>query len=107
MCGVGKLLQYGGVVGWGGCSVGGAVGALTAADALDGEDDVLIVRVGVALEPDRVVDLHVGRVHRAVAALAGEISLGGCEEVGCVTVGAQPLDEKLDADDMDDEVRPR
>jgi len=57
---------------------------------LDRDDDVLVVGVGVALEPDRVVDLHVGRVHRLVAALAGEIFLGGCGEVGCVTVGAQP-----------------
>ena len=90
VCGVGKLSQYGGVVGWGGWSVRGAVGALASAGALNGEEDVLVVGVCVALEPDRVVDLHVGRVHRAVAALAGEVALGGRGEVGCVADGAQP-----------------
>lgn len=45
VCGMSKLLQYGGVIGRGGWSVRCAVGALAAAGALDGEDDVLVVGV--------------------------------------------------------------
>lgn len=63
--------------------------AAAAAAAFDSEDDVLIVRVAITLEPECLVDTHVGRVHRPIAASTGQFALIAREEVRHVSVGPE------------------
>ena len=82
----GQLSQHVSVIDWCGRSVGRRVGPSASAGTVTVEcdDDVLVVGIRVALEPDRLVDVHLGWVHGATATRAGELTVIGCGEVGGV-----------------------